>query len=100
VDEPDLRVDIPSGRVWHGGAEVELTAKEFKILTLLRQNANQVVPRERLLTEVWQLRFGLTTRTIDTHVANLRRKIERDPANPERIVTVHGRGYKYVTKKL
>jgi DNA-binding response OmpR family regulator len=99
LGDSSLRIDVSGGRAWSDGAEVELTSKEFEILVLLSRNPDQVVSRERLLEEVWQLRPDVTTRTVDTHIANLRRKLKRNTARPECIVTVHGRGYKLATAR-
>ena len=75
--------------------EIKLTAAEFKILKLLVTNRNEPVSRHKILSEIWTSE-EVTTRTVDTHIWNLREKLEEDPGDPKRIVTVHRIGYKFV----
>ena len=77
------------------GLPVDLTAKEFSILQLLVQAQGEVVSRDRILDEVWGAGEMLASRRIDTHIVNLRRKFEDDPANPRFILTVYGEGYRF-----
>ena len=77
------------------GVAVDLTAKEFSILQLLVQAQGEVVSRDRILDEVWGAGEMLASRRIDTHIVNLRRKFEDDPANPRFILTVYGEGYRF-----
>jgi two-component system alkaline phosphatase synthesis response regulator PhoP len=77
------------------GQRVELTAKEFAILQLLVQAQGEVVGRDRILDEVWGANEIHDSRRIDTHIVNLRRKFEDDPANPQFILTVYGEGYRF-----
>jgi DNA-binding response OmpR family regulator len=86
-------VDGPRG----GVKPLEMTRKEFSILRLLASRAGEVVTRDELLNEVWGYENYPTTRTVDNHIAGLRAKLERDPAQPERLKTVHGVGYKFVS---
>ncbi|MEZ6197289.1 MAG: response regulator transcription factor [Planctomycetota bacterium] len=65
-----------------------------RIRVLLRREAPRVVSRERFLEEIWRGGEHVTNRTVDTHVLNLRRKIERDPKRPRHLLTVHGAGYR------
>src|SRR5690242_4209295 len=95
LDEPELalgdvvvRVDAREATV--AGEAVELTGKEFDLLTILLGNPNVVLTRELLLDRVWGLTFPGGTRTVDVHVASLRRKLGR----PELVRTVRGVGYK------
>jgi two-component system alkaline phosphatase synthesis response regulator PhoP len=74
------------------GGPVELTAKEFRLLAFLGDHAGKVVSRETLLDRVWGMAYAGGTRTVDVHVAQLRRKLGR----PELIRTVRGAGYKVV----
>ncbi|MBF0225384.1 MAG: response regulator transcription factor [Desulfobacterales bacterium] len=75
--------------------EFDISSKELKILSLFYSNPNDVLTRDKLLNEVWGINYFGTTRTLDQHIAQLRKKIEIDPANPQIILTVHGIGYKY-----
>jgi DNA-binding response OmpR family regulator len=77
------------------GKVVHLTAKEFGLLGLLISREGEVVTRETILTEVWDYDRFPTTRTIDTFIHNLRKKIEDDPANPVHLITVPWSGYKF-----
>jgi DNA-binding response OmpR family regulator len=92
----DVVVNFVSYEASKGGRPLEMTRKEFSILRLLASRAGEVVTRDELLNEVWGYENYPTTRTVDNHIAGLRAKIERDPAEPERLRTVHGVGYKFV----
>jgi two-component system, OmpR family, alkaline phosphatase synthesis response regulator PhoP len=92
----DVVVDFTRMQVMRAGQPVSLTAQEFKILHFMTQNPERVVPREELLNSVWGYQSYPTTRTVDNHMLKLRQKLERDPANPVHIRTVHGVGYKFV----
>jgi len=90
----DLRVDFGRQQVWRGRKAVHLTAKEFAALRLLAECAGEVVSRDRFLDVVWGYAAFPTTRTVDTHIASLRSKIEPSPDQPRWIKTVHGAGYR------
>jgi two-component system alkaline phosphatase synthesis response regulator PhoP len=92
----DVRIHRRSRRVVKAGAEVRLTRKEFDLLVYLVLHRGEIVTRDRLLDEVWGYERFPTTRTVDTHVLRLRRKLEPDPDRPVWIETVHGQGYKLV----
>ena len=92
----DISVDFAKMQLMRSGAEVTLTAQEFKLLKFMVHNAERVVSREELLNEVWGYQHYPTTRTVDTHVLKLRQKLERDPANPVHFQTVHRAGYRFV----
>ncbi len=98
VDEPaklqtgELEVDVSSHRVWVAGEEVRLTALEFRLLTTLLSRAGRVQTRDTLLSDVWGMHAGLTTRTVDTHVTRLRKKLG-DVGNY--IETLRGVGYRF-----
>jgi DNA-binding response OmpR family regulator len=72
-----------------------LTARELKLIDLFAAHPDEVLSRDDLLNRVWGIEYYGTTRTLDQHVAQLRKKIELDPANPQAILTVHGVGYRY-----
>jgi two-component system response regulator MtrA len=80
--------------VRRGGTEVHLTRTEFRLLTELAAAGGRVVTREELLKRVWGYDYFGDTRLLDVHIRRLRRKVERDPDEPERVLTVRGRGYK------
>ncbi len=90
-----LRVDFPKTEVTRDGAPVLLSAKEFQLLRYFVEHRGETLSRERLLSEVWGYSTMPSTRTVDVHVAWLRRKLERNPRQPELIITVHGLGYKF-----
>ena len=71
-----------------------MTRKHFGVLCRLAQNFGEVVTREDLLRDVWGFRAMPTTRTVDTHIAGLRAKLEEDASKPRHLLTVHGVGYK------
>ena len=79
----------------HDGAEVALPLKEFELLHLLLANAGRVMSRDLLIDRVWGGDYVGDTKTLDVHVKRLRSKVEVDPANPTRITTIRGLGYKY-----
>lgn len=77
------------------GRQVELSRKEFDLLGLLMSHAGQVVTREWAIDRLWWDQELTDTRTLDTHVKRLRRKIEPDPAHPRRLITVRGVGFRF-----
>jgi len=89
----DVEVHFESRTVLRRGTPGELRPREFDLLAALARRANTVVARRSLLGEVWAYDDGVQTRTVDTHVVELRRKIETDPVNPRYIVTVRKAGY-------
>ncbi|GAB3087916.1 MtrAB system response regulator MtrA [Corynebacterium aquatimens] len=90
----DLTVDVPQHIVTRGDEEIGLTPLEFDLLVELARKPNQVHTREELLESVWGYRNASDTRLVNVHVQRLRSKVERDPENPEIILTVRGVGYK------
>lgn len=88
-----LRMDLEAHRAWVQGAEVELTALEFRLLTLLYERRDRVQSRSTLLDVVWGIQADVTTRTVDTHVKRLREKLG---AARDYIETVRGVGYRFV----
>ena len=78
------------------GDSVELTAHEFKMLNVLSKNADRVVSRHEILTDVFGYAGSTQTRTMDNLILKLRQKLEQDPASPTHILTVRGLGYKFV----
>lgn len=94
----DVTVHFPDERVTNEGAEIEFTDLEFEILEYFIKHRGRTVSREQLLRDVWGISGDITTRTIDRHVASLRKKIEPDPDSPTYLETVYGIGYKFVAE--
>jgi DNA-binding response OmpR family regulator len=90
----DLRIDIGARRAWRSGQELDLARKEFDLLARLAQDAGRVVTREALMSDVWDTNWFGSTKTLDVHVAWLRRKLGDDPAAPLYIHTVRGVGFR------
>lgn len=91
-----VRADFRRSEVRRDGRELELSALEFKLLRHFIEHRGEVLSRDRLLDEVWGYDATPFTRTVDVHVASLRQKLEEKPRKPRFILTVHGRGYKFV----
>jgi DNA-binding response OmpR family regulator len=92
---PVLALNVVSRRASVGGQELALSPKEFSLLAELIRNRGAVLSRDLLLTRVWGYDYVGDSRTVDVHIRWLREKIEVDPANPRRIVTVRGIGYRF-----
>ncbi len=90
----DVVVDFRKYEAVKGGEPVDMTRKEFAVLRLLAARAGEVITRDDLLNEVWGYEKFPTTRTVDNHIASLRAKLEANPSEPRRLLTVHGVGYK------
>ncbi len=90
----ELHIDLLQHRIRLDGKEVNLTSKEFALLSFLTINAGNVYSREQLLEQVWGYDYYGDVRTVDVHIRHLREKIEADPGNPNLIITVWGTGYK------
>lgn len=95
MESEDLRLNLTGRRVFKGVDEVKLSNKEFDLLTELMRNRNAVLSRDLILTKVWGYDYFVDKRTVDVHIRWLREKIEDDPSNPKRIVTVRGVGYRF-----
>ena len=91
----ELVIDAPSRTVILEGRNIVLTAKEFDMLYLLAQHPRQVYTREQLLERVWGGAAYIDPSTVTVHIRRVREKIETDPSNPARLVTVWGVGYKF-----
>ena len=90
----DVSVDFATHQVRRAGRVAELRPKEYALLVALLKRGGRVASRLELLREVWGYAEDVMSRTVDTHVAMLRRKLERDPAHPRHIVTVRTFGYR------
>jgi DNA-binding response OmpR family regulator len=91
-----ISVNFAKMEVVREGQIIEMTAREFNALKFLVQNAERVISRDELLSEVWGYQNYPSTRTVDNHILKIRQKLERDPANPVHFRTVHGVGYKFI----
>ena len=92
-----LTLDLARYRASVDGEVVPLTPSEFKLLALLAQEPERVYTRREIMEHLWESSYVGDQRACDIHVSNVRRKIERDPANPERLLTVRGVGYRLVS---
>jgi two-component system, OmpR family, response regulator RegX3 len=91
-----LHIDLSRHEVLVDGERVHLTLSEFKVLSLLAEQPEAVVSRRELMQHLWASEHVGDEHACEVHISNLRRKIERDPGRPERLVTVRGLGYKLV----
>jgi DNA-binding response OmpR family regulator len=92
----DVSVDFKKGELRRKNVLVDVTARELRLLEFFIAHRGEVVARERLLDQVWDYDATPLTRTVDMHVAKLRKKIEDDPSDPKFLVTVHRMGYKFL----
>ena len=95
VESGDLRVDLARREVRRGGSLLRLKPKELDLLGFFMRRRRRAFSREELLNQVWGYEFADDTRTVDVHVRWLRQKIEPDPAQPSRLITVRGVGYRF-----
>jgi two-component system response regulator RegX3 len=95
VEAGPVAIDLVRHVATVRGTPVNLTRSEFQLLRLLVGRAGEVFPRRQIMEELWQTEFDGDERACDVHISNLRQKVERDPQNPELIVTVRGVGYKF-----
>ena len=89
-----LQIDLLQHRVRLDGKDINLTTKEFALLSFLAANAGNVYSREQLLEQIWGYDYYGDVRTVDVHIRHLREKVETDPGNPDLILTIWGTGYK------
>ena len=94
IDAPPVRIDLARHLVTVRGEPVSLTRSEFQVLRLLADRPGQVFSRRDIMEELWQSEFSGDVRACDVHISNLRQKVERDPQEPELVLTVRGVGYK------
>lgn len=91
----DCEVDFDRGEVRRGGTPVNTSALEFRLLTALVRHKNRVLSRDQLIDAAWGPETIVTDRVVDTHVLNLRKKLEPVPAKPRHILSVRGLGYRF-----
>jgi len=92
----DVTLDFRTYQATKAALPIELTPREFRILRFFIDHVDEVVTRESLLNHVWGYDSSAFTRTVDTHMARLRQKIENVPGEPRHLITVHRVGYKFV----
>ena len=95
IESAGVRMDVERHEVWVDGEPVRLALKEFELLEMLLRNAGRVMTRGQLIDRIWGADYVGDTKTLDVHVKRLRAKIEEDPAQPRRLITVRGLGYKF-----
>ena len=93
----DLRLDAERNRIVVDGKSVQLTPTEFRLLSTLAEQPGRVVSREKIVKRLWEGGY-IDARTVDTHIRNLRSKIEDDPTDPQRILNIRGAGYQLVLR--
>jgi two-component system response regulator RegX3 len=95
----DVQIDTENLSGQNGAEALTFTKREIEVISYLAANSSRPVPREELLTKVWGYARNLEieTRTVDIHIAKIRRKIEADPKQPANLVTVRGAGYRLMT---
>lgn len=91
----DVNINFSTHEANQNGETINFTALEFDILRYLIENKGRTVSRKQLLRDVWGIEQEIITRTIDRHMASIRKKIEEDPSNPTYIETVYGIGYRF-----
>ena len=92
----EIELDFKRHHAARGGRLLHLTAREFDLLRYFVRRRGETVSRDELLDKVWGMAAYPLSRTVDNHIAKLRQKIERLPADPEYLITVHGLGYKFL----
>ena len=91
----DVRIVPAELRAYRGDETIDLGLRDVKILALLHRERGRAVSRDQLFEEAWGITTSLTSRSIDQHISQLRKRLEHDPASPEIIRTVHGVGYRF-----
>ena len=91
-----VEVDLDNYVIRHPDAEERLSNREQELLRYLIEHRNKVLPREELLTSIWKYSPNVTTRTVDTHILNVRKKLRDDASSPRFIETMHGVGYRFI----
>lgn len=95
IKAQDVSVDISAHRAYLGDEELQLTGKEFELLTILLRSAGSVVSRESLMATMWSKDIETSTKKLDMHVSWLRRKLGDDVTEPHYITTVRGMGFRF-----
>ena len=95
IEAGPVSIDLARHLVTVRGQPINLTRSEFQVLRLLAENPGQVFSRKEIMEELWQTEFRGDVRACDVHISNLRQKVERDPQNPELVLTVRRVGYSF-----
>jgi two-component system response regulator RegX3 len=95
IEAGPVTIDLARHLVTVRGEPINLTRSEFQVLRLLAENPGQVFSRKEIMEELWQTEFRGDVRACDVHISNLRQKVERDPQNPELVLTVRRVGYRF-----
>jgi len=95
----DIEVDLDNYVIRQPDAEERLSNREQELLRYLIEHRGKVLPREELLTSIWRYSPNVTTRTVDTHILNVRKKLRDDAASPAFIETMHGVGYRFIAEE-
>src|SRR5215216_5177808 len=95
IESGPVSIDLARHLVTVRGEPINLTRSEFQVLRLLTENPGQVFSRKEIMEELWQTEFRGDVRACDVHISNLRQKVERDPQNPELVLTVRRVGYRF-----
>lgn len=93
-----LEVDFLRYECRKNGKELSLTTREYELLKYLLKNRGRVINRDEIMDEIWGKNVFVAPRTVDTHMSNLRKKIEKDPARPRLITSIRGVGYKFISE--
>ncbi len=94
-----VEVDLDNYVIRHGDELERLSNREQELLRYLIEHRGKVLQRDELLTSIWKYSAGVTTRTVDTHILNVRKKLRDDASEPAFIETLHGIGYKFIAKE-
>ncbi|WP_331683323.1 response regulator transcription factor [Clostridioides difficile] len=94
----DITIDIEGNRVYKDRNEIELTGREYHLLSYMAQDVNKIIGKERLYEQVWGVYSSICDNTIMVHIRHIREKIEDNPSNPKILITVKGLGYKLVNR--
>jgi two-component system response regulator RegX3 len=95
IESGPVSIDLARHLVTIRGEPINLTRSEFQVLRLLAESPGQVFSRKEIMEELWQTEFRGDVRACDVHISNLRQKVERDPQNPELVLTVRRVGYRF-----
>ena len=90
-----VEVDFARGDLQRAGRRIDVTPIELKLLQTFIRSRGRVLSRDHLISSAWGSQTFISERSVDNHIANLRRKIETDPANPSFLVSVRGLGYRF-----